>query len=951
MEKFLESVATYINQNYEGALHNICLVFPNRRSGVFFNAYLRKLLSKPVIGPKIITVNDFITGFTELRKPDRLNLIALLYDVFREHSKTTESFDDFYFWGEMLLADFDDVDKYLVDASALFQNIADLKEIESRFDFLDESQKEVLRRFWGTLGKWEGYKNKEEFLKIWKILWPVYTGFKKKLTESGIAYDGMIYRELAEKVQAGESLPLPGEKYIITGLNALNECEKKIFRYLKSIGKGIFLWDYDKFYLAGPKNEAGHFIRENTVAFPPPGDFLFQNEGFNSEKKIEFIAVASSGGQAQVIPDAIKDHTPQFDKAAVVLANEDLLFPVLGAIPESAGPVNVTMGYPVKNSGIAGFIQLLAALIKNIRNNSGEGLTVYYRHVADILNHQLLGGVETEKVAGFLESVKRKNRIYIDLDELDFSGLHKAIFQVPRDVSRFTGYFLSVLKQLYHYLHESQSGDKTLAEVIVSVYKALERLGNTVDEVTSGSSRAISTNIYFRLFSQYLNQVTVSFEGEPLSGLQVMGILETRCLDFDNVLIIGFNEDFWPRASVAPSFIPYNLRVAFGLPSIDNQDAMFAYYFYRLVQRAGNVTAVYNTAKDGIYTGELSRFGYQLIYDSGHHISLRNFEYRFITSHTKKLSGKNTPEVMEILLNRFSADRSLSPSALNMYIVCRYKFFLRYIAGLPEPDEVSEEIDSRLFGNIFHRAAEELYNHTQGILTGEWFDKKIKDNPAIESAIRKAFASEYFKIDESESRRIEFDGHARIVFGFVRSYLKQLLNYDKQFIPIEIISLEEKYVWNFPVNLGSRQVKIPIGGIIDRLDRAGGRLRAIDYKTGNVKSLSFKDVDSLFDGTLKETKKEAFQALLYCLVLKKTRFSKEDVSPGIYAVRKLFDNSFSPELKYNSNPLLFETIESEFEERLGNLIQEIFSEGAEFLQTEVTAHCSMCPYKIICHRE
>lgn len=924
---------------------DVCMVFPNRRSGTFFNAYLQKLAEKPVIGPKVTTVSEFIHSFSDTEVPDKIRLIAQLYEVFRSHSATSETFDEYYYWGEVLLADFNDIDLYLADPSVVYKNLAGLKEIEMKFDFLDDTQKEVLRHFWGSLGRWEEFKSQEEFIRLWQLLEPVYFGFREKLKNSGIAYDGMVYREIAEQIKSGATPRLEFEKYYIVGLNALNECEKVVFKFLKKEGKAEFLWDYDQAYLQNLKNKAGDFIRENRVVFPPPDDFKVSDNEFSQPKNIRFVSVASNHGQAQVIPGSVGNLDGSFDNTAIVLADESLLFPVLGAIPETVSSVNITMGYPVKNSSVFGFISLLASLLKNARIKEGKTPSFYYRFVFDILNHQLLGGVEPEAVSRFIEEAKKTNRIYIRPEELGFSDIHCLIFSLPVDVAGYGEYFKAILKSIFTFLRSSQPENKILPELIVSIYGAIEKLESAI----AGLEPAIGPPVFFRLFNQYIGQTSVAFEGEPLSGLQVMGILETRCLDFENLIIIGLNEDLWPRSADSVSLIPYNLRFAFGLPSVDQQEAVSAYYFYRLLQRPANITATFNTIKEGINTGELSRFGLQLIYDSGHKVGQTSLDYKIRNNPVKFKPPVADEELSKLLLSRFSANRPLSPSALNIYLSCRYKFYLRYAADLPEGDEIAEDVDSRLFGNIFHKAAQLIYSRADEITAG-WLDALISEKKAIDEAIGQAFQSEYFKSKEPFPGKGSLDGHNRLSYEFIRSYLVRLLEVDRQNAPFRIVGLEEKHLWEPEVAINGRTAKIPLGGIIDRIDQNEGKIRVIDYKTGLVDNLSVSTMEAVFNVDIKSRKKEAFQAFLYALILRKTRFTGTEVVPGIYALRNLFNEKFNPYFKLGNAPLDFTAIADEFESRLSALLQEIFSVGTTFSQTTFTERCTNCPYKTICHR-
>ncbi len=952
MKKFLESVAEYIIEKHPDGLMDICMVFPNRRSGSFFISYLREYVEDTVISPAICTIHEVLHGFTDYQQPDRLKLIAQLYQSFQKHSKSKESFDEFYYWGEVLLSDFDDIDKYLVDPVDLFRNLSELKEIDYNFTYLEEEQKEVLKQFWGSLGRWDEFKNKEEFLKIWNVLLPVYNDFKESLKGQGLAYDGMMLRELAKNLKKGEVLELPFRNYYFVGLNALNACEKHFLSYLKNQGKAGFFWDFDVAYMEDRKQEAGLFLRDNIRQFPPPDEFLFAEEEFSKTKNIEFIAVPSSQGQSQVIPDTLQklgaDFQEKFDNTAIVLADESLLFPTLGAIPEPIESVNVTMGYPVSNSGIFGFINVLAALVKSSRAKNGA-TSFYYPYVFDVLSHQLMAGVENEAVKTFIKETKKANLIYIPQESLYFSGLHKLIFQLPQHEGGISTYFCEILKSLHSHLAGNNQSSKLIQEILVSIYQIIEQVGQTIADVEKESGQPISDPIFFRLLFQHLNNINVAYEGEPLKGLQVIGILETRLLDFKNIIILGLNEDYWPKATSVPSFIPHNLHFAFGLPSVDQRDALQAYYFYRLVQRAKNLTATYNTVKETINRGELSRFGYQLIYDSPHEVKQKNIAFQLKSNKEKHLSAVSSPQLSEKLL-RVYAEKPLSPSAINLYMNCKYRYYLRYVVGLPDKDEIREEVDGQMFGNIFHLAVEYLYENVVGQeLSKEWFQKQLQDRKNIDSLVRQAISVAYFKKERGDYLQLELEGNVLLIYEYIKTYIRQLLKVDAAITPVEILACEENYHREVEFVCDGRNKKVKIGGNIDRLDRVGGLLRIIDYKTGNVKSLSFTELDEIFDPGKKNPKKEVFQALFYSYIIN-SYYPEAEVSAGVYDLKKLFGEPFSPLIKYNKKDLVFNPMVQEFKGLLQGLFAELFSANNEFTQTPHEEHCKPCPYKQICHR-
>jgi CRISPR/Cas system-associated exonuclease Cas4 (RecB family) len=954
MERFLSRCAGYIHEKHGDELKDICLVFPNRRSGVFFKSYLGRQLSHPVIGPKVTTVNELIGSYSDWQQGEKLQLISILYDVFKKHTQTTETFDDFYFWGEVLLSDFNDIDRYLANAKDLFTNIADLKEIEAHFDYLSDEQKEALARFWGSMAVAHHKANHEKFLFIWKKLYPVYRDFKVELQKRGIAFGGMIDRWVVENLEKGD-FQFPFSKYYIVGLNALNSCEKLFFKYLKQLGKVEFLWDYDRFYLDDPNNEAGWFMRENLKRFPPPANFLPDANGFEKRKDIRLTAVSSNYGQAQEIPRFMQQIKPEFkhefDNTAVVLADESLLFPALGAIPEEFGKVNVTMGYPVKNSVVYGFLLLLINLLKNRKLNGEQKTVVYHRFVTDVLNHQLLSNTEPEKTKAFLSKIKEENQIVIPLEIIDFSDLHKLIFTLPEKVEDYSSWFLEILGRFYGMIKEADPGNQLLPELIYSIYLALEKLKTVILNVQDEQAREISEAVFFRLFHQYLGQVSVSFEGEPLSGMQVMGILETRCLDFENLIILGLNENKWPRKFTAPSFIPFNIRKGFGLPGIDEQDAMYAYYFYRLIQRAKTVSATYSTLKEGIGTGELSRYGYQLRYDSNQKPQMVNLDFQFSNDPAAPIVVEGSPEKLSVLLERNSAERPLSPTAINTYLQCSLRFYFRYILQLPEPDEMKDEIDSPVFGNIFHETVENLYKPFVGkVVTKLDLEKIQKDKIRVENEIRKAIGRNYFKQRDPDAKTVKLEGKTILIYENTKTFVKRLLDIDMQQAPLELVALEGNYKTMFNINLKNEITPVSVGGKIDRIDIVNGQVRVIDYKTGNVTSFSFKALDELFEHDLEKPKKEILQALIYSLVYKDEKDIEDEIQPAIYSLRKLFGEKFAPEIKYNSKPIVFQELEQEFRDKMHDLVAEIYSSTATYSQTPHEKVCQNCPYNKICQR-
>lgn len=953
MDRFLSNCAQYIYNKHFFELHKICLVFPNRRAGVFFSSYLQKHISEAVISPYVTQVNRLMSGYSDISTGEQLNMISILYKIFKKHTGFCESFDDFYFWGEVLLSDFNDIDNYLVDARDLYRNIAGLKDIESHFFYLTKEQKDAIEHFWNSLEKVEKKRSRDHFISIWGKLYPIYIDFKKELGVKGFGYTGMIYRKVVEKLKTGR-LQLEFDKYYIIGLNALNRCEEEFFSYLKKEKKVEFLWDYNHYYLNDHVNKAGLFIRRNLDSFPPPPDFYFDPGSFGIDKKIKIISSSSNYGQTQEVPRFLEETgqegNSRFDGTAIVLADESLLLPALSAIPAAAGDVNITMGYPVSGSVIYSFINLLADLIRNCKITPEKKAVAYHRFVTDILRHQILANVESEKVNFFLQDIIKNNRLNILLQEINFSPLHKFIFSVPHKVTDYCRYFLDILAELYKIAEGAKQANKLLRELIFRVYESIEKLQGVIyNSVTEGEIE-ISSAVFFRLFRQYLGKCIVPYEGEPLRGIQIMGILETRCLDFRNVIILGFNEGKWPRTSFTSSFIPYNIKRGFGLPGQDDRDAMYAYYFYRLIQRAENITAVYTTAKEDLGAGEQSRYGYQLLYDLQLDVKKGNIAFPFLNDPPEPIRVKNSSDFIKFLLKRNSINNPLSPTAINSYLKCSLKFYFRYILQLPEPEEVKDEIDSLLFGNIFHESAEKLYRP----FVGKWVRKSDleslkKNKELIKNIINKAILKYYYKQESDRQKEFQPEGKTILIFENVKTFLNRVVELDMQYVPFKIISLEEGYCSSINICLENREQIIYLGGKIDRVDSVNDTLRVIDYKTGNVDSFSFNEVSELFNSKNK-LKKELLQALLYCFFLKEKAGYAESFQPVIYSLKRFFDNKFAPEIKYQKQEVCYQEIESEFTSHLKVFLEGLFSTEAIFDQTTDYDFCKYCPYRKICQR-
>ncbi len=950
MQYFLQEAARDVYRKYGDRLSDLCLVFPNRRSGLFFKHYLSGELTNPVWSPEVLPISDLMQQFSGFQKADQLSLIFMLHQVFKKEKQSQEPFDEFYHWGEMLLRDFDDIDKYLADPRDVFRNLAQLKSLEDHFSYLTEEQIESIRRFWDTLNVGQLSKEQNDFITIWQVLYNVYFQFNRILDEQKQAYEGKIYRAVMDRINSNTLYPRH-DMYIFIGFNALTPVEHYLFKELKQQEKGVFYWDYDHFYLK--EHEAGTFIRRNMEHFP--GEDLGVYNGLQQEKNIQFINTPYDIAQAKILPDLLSgtpaENNGAPDKTAIVLPDEHLLLPVLNSLPESTGEVNVTMGYPVYSTPAFSFLLTLIHLQENVKQQNGE-VQFYYNDVLSVLNHQYLGIIRDEQVEALIERIHTHNKIYIPSDELTVNNLFRSVFKLPGSYESLSDYLLDNYYHFYTLLKKLDQGEdhplRMELESIYYVYISIKRL----KEVFQQHKAEVKPATYLRILERVVKSQSIPFQGEPLSGIQVMGLLETRALDFENLIVLSMNEGVFPKAESTPSFIPFSLRKGFGLPTYEHNDAIYAYYFYRLIQRAKNITLVYNSGSDGLKTGEMSRFMHQLKFETGFDIKERTVVSGLSIPEGKSITVDKTPEILEVLekYNTYTHnEKTFSPSAINAYLRCSLQFYYRYIAGLKEPEEVTENVDLPLFGSLLHKAIQllyEPYRENKSRITTEELKKLEKNDDLIEARIMDAFREEYFS-DFPADKTINLSGKNLLIKDIIHQYIKQFLRVEQKFAPFLPISLEETWKTSVEFAVEGEDKNVLIQGDIDRVDENGSGIRIIDYKTGQPKQ-SFKDVPSLFE---KYGNHAALQALIYSRMYDEVHGAQKKIIPGLYFFRRIYQDDFDWRLKMNKKPVSYDEVKIELEENLRGILKEIFDPEEAFTQTDDLNTCRFCPYAMICRRD
>ena len=954
MIPFLKQVAAhYLATDIEGT----CFVFPNRRSAVFFRKYLGDLLRKggadrPMLAPQSLTINDFFYKVQGGEVTDRIRLLLELYESYRAVYPKAEPLDEFVFWGEVILADFGDVDKFLVDAEDLFTDVADFKDIQDDYSHLSDVQREAILHFVDHFRDRNGRLTvrldtddatvKARFLQVWNILFPLYKDFRGRLRAKGMAYEGMVYRDLAERLKGGEAVAdalsavFPNaQRFVFVGLNALNECEKTVLRRLRDAGLAEFCWDFVSDAVRDPRNKSSVFMRENVRDFP--NAFAVDPEGLG-KPSFHVVNVPSSVGQAKLAPEILaRCDTGDPVETAFILPDENLLMPLLNSIPPEHAHINVTMGCPLTGGAVYSLVSAVALMQQRLREKAGSW-HFYHREVRSIFSNSLFRAVLTPEEESVVQAVKRNAKYYIPQADLQGGPLLDLVFRPvitrPKEASADQNRELvRYLSELVSYVGWKLRGvEEMLLELDFAkrCMQSLNLLGDIGLDVLPAT--------WLRLLDELLSGEAVPFRGEPLKGLQVMGPLETRALDFRNVILFSANEGTFPRRSASASFVPPELRKGFGLPTFEYQDSVWAYYFYRMIQRAEHVWLVSDSRTEGLKTGEESRYIKQLEYH--YRVPLE----RFVATSRMELAPEadiipKTQEDIDLIRNG-----EHSASSLQSYLSCPAKFYYSFIKRLTTEEEVLEAMDAGALGTVYHGTMQALYQpYVHRCLTVADIDGMLKDRKAIKALVRETI------IDKM--RTVDVTGRDLVVEEVIVEYVLRTLRHDRDLLVqsgskgFDILCLEGRMTGTFE---GYR-----IKGFADRIDSyLGGEARIVDYKTGKVEQedIDITDdnaadvVEKLFGPTNNGRPKIALQLFLYGLLAQEqANLRGRPVVNSIYSVSRLF-----------TEPLEDRPASAEFarltRERLKDLLAEMTDPAVPFRRTEERKTCEYCDFKMICGR-
>ena len=974
MKPFLKQVADHYYSS--GGISDKCFVFPNRRAMVFFRKHLGDAVASspvptPLIVPKMMTINDFFHQTLEVTPTDKVRLLLALYESYCAVNPKAEPLDEFIFWGDVILGDFDDVDKYLVDPKQLFANVADLKALQDTFEYLTDTQREAVKGFLShfndqsvkltvDLGT-EDPDVKGRFLQIWNILYPLYVGYNKSLEDKGMAYEGMVYRSLAQKLK---DMPVEdvfrgifheGTTFVFVGLNALNECEKTLLRKLRDARKAEFCWDWSGDMIRDPQNRSSFFMADNVLEFPQAA--RWDPDGVKCPE-INVISVASSAGQAKRLPDILRQRTGTPEECAVVLPDESLLKSVLNSIPEEIHDINVTMGLPMSGSLFHTMMADISAIQMHMIKRGGTWL-FYHKQVWDLFSSEIFRKAADGETMEIVAKVKENARYYIPREELAGTPLMNVIFRPvimdPKmasaaQIASFAQYQKDVIEVIAPEIADEDSLALEL-EYAKEYYKCINMLFEIRPEVLPMT--------YLRLLGQILATVSVPFRGEPLKGLQIMGPLETRALDFRNLIIMSANEGVFPHRSVSSSFIPPELRKGFGMPTYEYQDAVWAYYFYRMISRAEKVWMLGDSRTEGLKSGEESRYIKQLEYHFG--VPLKRSVVKFGSMKTASLPDivKTEEDVARI------KDTVLSATTLQNYLACPAKFYYGTVKGLEVEEEVAESLDYGMFGTVYHDTMRALYTSEEamdpefefndresgGGLKGEAL--KTVTQSYIESWLsrKEDIKTKVNALIMAQLNTIEVSGRNLVVADVIVRYVIKTLQCDLELLKkagrdcFEILGRE--------IRVGGEFCGQRFKGFIDRLDSfRDGEARVVDYKTGkvleddeNIHDANAEDIaDRIFHPDMKNWPKIALQFHIYdMLVQARPEVRGRAISNCVYSTAHLFKDL---PVTVPMNAKFYEAVSA----RLEAMLTEMYDTSVPFRRTDDEKTCAYCDFRMICGR-
>ena len=926
MQTFLAQAAQKIVAEHPNDLQNVLVLLPNKRGELFLKRAISSQISGPVLAPAMQTIEEFVQEASGFQKQSQLQLLMTLFTVYTETVNAAETFDNFIKWGNMLLHDFNEIDRHMVDAHQLFNNLLDAKVIES----------------WGV----EPGNETElmaNFLAFWKSLKPLYNAYNKVLDSQQISYQGKAYRKVADDLSRVDAL-LSGHfsGIYLLGFNALNKAEENIFQHLISAHGAQVLWDADSFYMHDPLHEAGDFLRKYKQQWRSLAgkEFLWQGDAISTlPKKVQIISAPGSLGMAAVA-GRILNQLPAEEQVGtgVVLADESMLLPMLDAVPAAYNAINVTMGLPLKHAPLAHDVMAILRLHEQAERTaaSGNSYSFHHRPFLAVIESALFK--QEAKLASnkIIQRLTSANSVFLSpksaREILKSNGVEsefwQSVFEKPESALKL----IAVLDRvILNYAAATENENPINRQSAFTLHQMHQQLL----ELLSPLKTPLENRTLLRLYQSMLSEQQIDFYGEPLAGLQIMGMLETRTLDFKRVIITSMNEGILPAGKSQNSFIPYDLKGHFEMPTHQEKDAVYAYHFYRLLQRAEEVWLIYDSDMKGVGAKEKSRFILQIENEFNALPNVTLLPTQHYAAHVKKESLIGVPQYQKdesVLLRLWElAEKGFSPSALGAYLADPAQFYVERLLRVNDPDEIAETIGHDVLGNVVHTALETLYTpFVKAVLS-------LNDLKSIATKIEEAVLfqlAEHYKGSTAHGRNLLIKNVAiHMVKKVVEQDVLRVKALQAEGNVLTILALEQEL--SVSCEIEGLEKPIHFRGFADRIDREANTIYILDYKTGFIDKyeLGCKDMDQIFDGEKKKGK--AFQVLFYAWMFAKNQgLPAGGLEAGLFSTRlpsKGFDR-----LKIDKQQNLDQVILDEFENSLFALVQELFEATKSFAPRFIT---------------
>ena len=937
MSTFLSEQAKIIFSKHQHEIDEISIIIPNKRAAIYLQKYLAEEFKRPFYAPEIVTINEWIGDHTSEKILSNIELLFYLYRVHCEIEKSNpETFEQFMLWGKTILSDFDELDKYLLNPEDVFRNLKDIKKLESwDLDTTEMGQAQL------------------QFQQIWDKLGMYHSKLIELLVEAHATFSGRAYRSFLDSIEKLES---PKHIYFL-GFNAVSQVEEQIMHTLIKQERATAIFDIDHFYFDNEEHEAGYFYRKIIKDWDIKPNL---QKAFNEiPKSFEIIETTQQVGQAKIGGTIVRELLNQgIDKKeiAVVLADETLLIPLSRSLPSNLETANITMGWPIKFSHLKSFLDLVFEFQFNFKKFKNSLL--YHKTLTNFLQHPYVQEILEDN--GIKEKIRdeitKGNEIFIEPSALiaysaKFEKL-AGVFDKWTDSTETRLTEFERLAQLLQNTFKDTGKRKIDAEIIYQFAQGLEKFKQIL-EMHKGS---LSLPTFKMLFFQFWEAETLSFLGNPIEGVQVMGILETRALDFENLIILGMNEGVLPKPSQSNSFIPYDLREHLNLPVEQDRQAIFAHHFYRLLQRSKRVFLTYNSNSEGLGSGEKSRYIAQLENEvdlNKHQLVKYTFTGSSAASETNEEIYYSTQEV-HARLDELLA-KGLSPSALNTLIRCPLDFFYSYILKMNETEVVEENIESSTFGTKIHAVLEAIVKENFEAKDGTFRpleiavlqseDKKDVIHKRLETAYLKDDSSKKFKKSDLKygQNKLSFDVSTKFIASFLKQQIKELKNTNEAVIPID---LEKSISASYEINIAGETKSVKIRGMADRIDKVGDVHRILDYKSGKSDDSNLKlsqnkcNEDGIKELMRHDKKGHARQLLMYALMFRSEMPEVKKFQTGIISMVKLSD--WIHYFNVDEDTLIPDDLLNLFEEELLDVIANLYHPDFEFKHDPKSLYCEHC---------